>query len=180
MQKVLARAAVAICALATGVALSHFVRSYRAPAVAPEDIPAVNLRMGRNAEGWKRVDIDGKFSFWLPPTMRLIEHHRVFNVRAGTLGDAFVHIDYAYFQDHSCPSDRDFKQRPDFQTSQLVIAGREGSLFSWHDASHPEYLMTLCFADIGDGRTRLHLRAASNEAQSMQVARQVFDSLEFH
>jgi hypothetical protein len=191
MQKLLARAAVAICALGIGVALSHFAHNlpyfahnYGAAEVAPEDIPAVNLRMRQNADGWKRIDIAGKFSFYLPPTMRPIEHHRVYNVQAGSFGDAFVRINYAYFQGHSCPSDRDFKHRPDFQalqlqTSQLVIDGREASLLSWHDVSHPQYLMTLCFADIGD-QTRLHLGAASNEAQAMQVARRIFDSLEFH
>src|SRR5882672_1082255 len=86
MQKVIVRAIIAVSTLSIGVAVSLLVTSYLDRTVSPSDIPATNvdaagftvsatdLRASRYLnQRWTKVDIDGKFSFFLPPNMRPVE-----------------------------------------------------------------------------------------------------------
>lgn len=180
MQKVIARATVALCTLSIGVAVSLITNAYRVRSTPPGDIPAANLKVVPYfTERWRRVTINRTFSFYLPETMTTDLPRYQWGSAAGSFSDSSLSVSYAYSTSLSCEPDlfRTWIGYPQF-TSE-TIDGKPASLTTEQfDPAHL-YAMTLCFSDIGDHATKLRLAASGRDAHALHRARQIFDSIEF-
>ena len=201
MQKVIARATVAICTLSTGIACS-LLANYLVQSIPLGDVPAVRLsptngrdwlyipvaissrdlpavRLPPTNGQWKRVDIDGTFSFYLPLSMTPTELPGDYWGPAGAYADDNLIVSFTYSKRLSCEPDRYVTRFDDFQTADVIIAGRAARLETFQIPNSVRRSMVLCFPDIGDHETKLHLGATSSHADALNVAKQIFDSVEF-
>lgn len=152
------------------------------------------LRAQSNAsEGWRKVDVDGRFSFYLPPNMKKIEPFSTEGVlvfRGDKTPDfEFLFLEYEEGKHISC--DKDVHALRDLEmsrksVSEPVIGGKRARLSLWTHgpdsyldglAQSPE--MILCFPDAGRGKGKMYFRAISPEPQAMVTAQQIFNSIEF-
>jgi hypothetical protein len=69
----------------------------------------------------------------------------------------------------------------------VLIGGKKAKLNIWQTeratyegsfSTFPE--MTLCFTDVGRGKTKLHFHAVAMDIEALEAARQIFDTIEFH
>jgi hypothetical protein len=167
-------------------------RAVEAPVAKPM---IAELQTQSNAsEGWRKVDVDGRFSFYLPPDMRKIEPLSTDSVlvfrRDKTPDSELLFLEYEEGKHISCDKDvhtlsKDFEMSRKSE-SELVIGGKRAKLSLWmHDpdsyldglSQSPE--MILCFPDAGRGKGKMYFRAISPEPQAMVTAQQIFSSIEF-
>ena len=143
-------------------------------------------------DGWKKIDVEGKFSFYLPPNMEemtppnIPEADRVFR-RRKTSEDESLYLYYTYGRRASCDKDADFSNKEISQKSEIVIGGKRAKLNVWQ-TERAKYFsnlsllpeMTLCFPDVGQSKGKLYLYTSARNLEALEVARQIFNSIKFH
>jgi hypothetical protein len=142
-------------------------------------------------EGWQRVNVGSKFFFYLPPDMRQVElpgnidyfgPHQTFGGK-----DLEVHCGYVEKRSNdehwrgkvSCETlSGGITSEPDYRREEIEIGGRRATQVVWRSDDSKFSFATLCFSDIGDG-TLLKFGVASRKASALDLARQIFGSIEF-
>ena len=196
MRKLTTRLAIALLTFSIGIVSANLWITRRArqteevlppaPAVAEPPI------MEDVSEGWRKVDVEGKFSFYLPPNMEEVlppnhpEADRVFR-RRKTAEDEFLYLYYAYGRQGSCDRDANLSSAGVSQKSEVVISGKRAMLNIWQpelgrlDFSLSQLpKMKLCFPDVGRGKAKLYLYTTARDLKSLEVAKQIFNSIEFY
>ena len=155
-----------------------------APAVAIQQTPT-------HPDEWKRIDVDGKLSFYLPPDME--QEKEVGNIEyfgpnkafgSKTLSVGYVYVEQRYNEELwrgkvSCELlTKEPQDVSDFQSSEVEINGRRARQIFWQSEKPKLNVMPVCFPDVGDG-TVFTLSVNSKDEQGLGVAKQVFSSIEF-
>jgi hypothetical protein len=196
MQKVTTRLAITLLTFSAGVAATG-LWAPRRPTPAEEasaPVPvATEAEIAPSAPGaWKRVDIGAKVSFSLPPGMKELPPDYLHGVDRAyiTVEPAqrrILYLNYTYGRQAACDSDADFPNKEISQKSEVIIGGKKARLNIWqterakYEASFSTFPeMTLCFPNLGRGKTGLHLRAIAMDPEGLEAARQIFDTIEFH
>jgi hypothetical protein len=173
MRKLTIRFIVALLTFSVGVGV--FLISGLLQAV--EEVPVLRQRPAI-PERWEKVEAEGKFSFYIPPEMREVELSCYLSDWKGgdMLANESIALDYRYGERGSC--DR-LLRHPDsatMQSSSVAVGGRTAMLTKWTGGGLSQ--MRLCFPDVGDGKTKLYLRAMYDDARGADIARQIFDTIE--
>lgn len=174
MRKLNIRLAVALVTFLAGV--SSFLLWHMPYRV--EEIPALQLKPGI-PEGWQKVEVNNRASFYLPPDMKSVMTCGLHSENSG--GDILEAHDfgiiYGYGENISCPDLLDFSDKATLQTSNVTIHGQGAMFSSW--IKNDYHRIRLCFSDIGDGKTSLNLLVSYRDKRGLDVARQIFNSVEF-
>jgi len=180
MQKIALRAIAGLGTLSIGVTVSIFANAYRARSTPPRDIPAAKLPMAPYfTEGWRRVTINRRFSFYLPATMKTDLARDQWGSPAGSFSDSNLKVVYDYSTALSCGPNPFVTSLGYPQVTRETIAGKLATLRTEQFDPANLYSMTLCFTDIDDHATKLQLSASGRDAHALSVARQIFDSIDF-
>jgi hypothetical protein len=196
MRKLTTRFAIALLTFSVGMVIASYLTTRRPPQakdVQPPTPAATEIKMAPDAlEGWQKLDVEGKFSFYLPPDMTEVrppnipEADRVFR-RGSTPEDEFLYLYYTYGRRASCDKDSDFSHKEISIKSEVVIGGKRAKLNIWQADPNegtfsfsrlPE--MTLCFPDVDRGTAKLYLYTGATDLKSLEVAKQIFNSIEFY
>jgi hypothetical protein len=158
------------------------IHNYHAPEVTPlvtkptsHLSPTVNI-----PEGWQKITVDGKFSFNLPGDMKEKAIIGDFYGPAKAFRNRTLEISYVYNDRFSCETPASLAAQRGYQISEVEVAGRKARQTFW-PPDKPANLssLTLCFPDLGDGKTRLQFGAIAEDEQALEVAKQIFSSIAF-
>jgi hypothetical protein len=181
--KFLLRVAVAFLTFIIGVfSASLWLPRHHQPAETIQSVStrAVDQPKSTVPGAWQRIDVDDRLSFYLPADMTETE---VIGDCAGPckgFRNKRLWVNYGYSETDSCDPSPTLKGSPSFQSSQVEIGRRKAQLSFWQSEKIPTWrFMTVCFRDIGDGKTGLSFGAFAKDPQSLEVAKKVFDSIEF-
>ena len=155
--------------------------------------PTVAIRqMPNHPDGWKRINVDGKLSFYLPPDMEQ-EKEPVGNIEYfgphQSFGSETLSVGYVYVEKRcneelwrgtvSCELlTREPQGVSSFQSSEVEINGRRARQIFLQWDKPKLSVMRVCFPDVGDG-TVFTLSVNSKDEQGLDVAKQVFSSIGF-
>jgi hypothetical protein len=132
--------------------------------------------------GWRKIDANGKFIFYLPPSMRdtgasgIEEFHKEY-----TNGRLHLSFDYepmgilAY-------SNRTVAFGKNFQETELQIDGRKSYLFVHQGLDRKKrrtYNAHLYVGDLPNGHSILHMWVTSWSAQNVETAKTIFQTVKF-
>jgi hypothetical protein len=195
MKRITLRLSIALLTFLIGVVITGIpvTRPFSPAEKTPGSVPVVaELKIKLNhPEGWRRIDVASKFSFYLPPDMKEVKlpgnidyfgPHKDF-------GNKTLEVNYGYIEKRyneelwrgkvSCELlSRKLTDRPMYRSSEVKIGGRKATQIFWQSDTPKYSVMTLCFPDIGDG-TVLKFGAVSEDERSLDVAKQIFGSIEF-
>ncbi len=145
---------------------------------ASGQISAPNLIVPK---GWKKVEANGLFSFYLPPGARQTDFTGVDSFyrewRIGKMRFMFVH------QPNDVPSYEDRQKifGEGFQEKVVEVDGRKAYLFAYVQAQNgrKRYYVDLYVGDLPNAQVMLWLQADSYRLADLGVANKVFRTVEF-
>ena len=129
-------------------------------------------------DGWRRIEVTSKFAFYMPAEMRMARERTVFASPTGAFDNGHMYLTWAYRATDSCKPNG-VSQPPGYTRTDTTAAGKRAVLQTWGPDEAGLSGMTICFLDIGDGKTQLTLGAMSKDHRDFDVARQVFASIQF-
>jgi hypothetical protein len=140
-------------------------------------------------EGWKKIEVENAFSFYVPPDMKSFDAIGCpfgvdgnFKNQSLSVGYDYIPkvlMDDGYRGKLSCKVLQGASaDRTSYRISEVVIGGR-GAQEIFRRSGEPEHgHISLCFPDLGDGAI-LRFGAGSSDERAMDVAIQIVDSIEF-
>jgi len=129
-------------------------------------------------DGWRRLEVTGKFAFYMPADMRLAPERVIFANPGGEFDNGHLRLSYSYRATDSCTPNSE-SQPPGHTRTDSTTSGKPAVLQTWGPDEAGQSGMTMCFLDIGDGKTQLTLGAMSKSQRDLDIARQVFASVQF-
>jgi len=132
--------------------------------------------------GWRKIDANGKFIFYLPPGMRdtgisnLEGFHKEYS--NGRLHLSFDHEP----MDILAYSNRTVAFGKNFQETELQVDGRKSYLFVYQGLDRKKrrtYNADLYVGDLPNGHSVLHMWVTSRSAQNVETAKMIFQTIEF-
>ena len=132
--------------------------------------------------GWRKIDADGKFSFYLPPDMRDTGIRGIENLhREYTNGRMHLSYDFEPYGYLSYER-RERKFGKDFQETQLQIDGRKSFLFVHRDSDRKNrrtHNADFYVADLPNSEVTLRMWVSSRSARDVEVAKTIFQTIKF-
>ena len=134
-------------------------------------------------EGWKRIDADGKFSFYLPPHMRDTGSSGIENYhKEYTNGKLHVSFDYDPYEVLAYPV-RPGSLGKNFQEISLEIDGRKAFMFLYQTTDmrkRPYYIADLSIGDLPNHDVKLRMRISCWNPARLKIAETIFRSIRFN
>lgn len=132
--------------------------------------------------GWRKIDADGKFSFYLPPDMRDTGRSSLENFhREYTNGRMQVRFDYDPYQ-HLAYSNRGRTFGSGFQEIELQVDGKRSFLFI-HQGSDRKNRRThnaeLYVGDLPNSYVTMYMGVTSRSERDLETAKTIFRSIKF-
>jgi hypothetical protein len=129
-------------------------------------------------DGWQRMEVHSKFVFYMPSDMRQVDEPGDHAGPHAGFTNGHLHLNYGYATEDLCaPNEETLPLQSQYNSAETNTAGKRAVLRTW--TRDDWSFITLCFYDIGDGKTRLHFGAISKDSHDLEVARQVFASIQF-
>ena len=125
------------------------------------------------------MEVGDKFVFYMPSDMKKTETPGDYFGPNAAFSNGHLILNYQYATEDLYSDHESLSKETSYRVSALDVAGKRGKLQTWGDDRSGWSFVTLCFSDIGDGKTRLHLGAASKAQLEIDVARQIFSSVRF-
>ncbi|HKG58995.1 MAG TPA: hypothetical protein VKB05_04380 [Pyrinomonadaceae bacterium] len=134
-------------------------------------------------KGWKKIDADGKFSFYLPPDMRdtgvrgIENYHKEY-----TNGKVHVSFDYDPYEILAYPV-RPGSLGKNFQEISLEVDGRKAFMFLYETTDmrkRPYYTADLSIGDLPNGDVKLRMRISCWRPSRLKIAETIFRSIKFN
>ncbi len=131
-------------------------------------------------DGWRKVDAQGLFTFYLPPDARdtgasgTDEFYKEY--RVGAMRFMFVHNPVSVLSYDM--RGREFGRG--FRESVIQIGGARGYLYDYVRAERGRktYYARLYVGDFPSGKVRLWMEAESRRARDIEVAKRIFRTVE--
>jgi hypothetical protein len=147
-------------------------------------VAAVNLPDVQTSApaGWRKIDADGKFTFYLPPDMRDTGRSSLENFhREYTNGRMQVRFDYDPFQ-HLAYSNRATTFGSGFQEIELEVDGKKSFLFI-HQGSDRKKRRThnaeLYVGDLPNSDVTMYMGVTSRSERDIETAKTIFRTIKF-
>ncbi|MEN3326504.1 MAG: hypothetical protein V7638_1311 [Acidobacteriota bacterium] len=128
--------------------------------------------------GWRKLDVEGKFSFYLPPNMRYIARGMENLHGEYTNGRMQVSFDYdAFFR-------RSYENRAlagkDFQETELQVDGKKAYLFAYQSNDYKNrrwYSAEIHIGDLPNCKVILWITVSSRSPRVIEIAKKIFRTL---
>ena len=139
-------------------------------------------------QDWKRIDANGKFTFFVPPDMEAeaVQGTDSYVGRYRSTG-LRLYFDYGWWPGNLCDA-RSTEQKPQHTDVATQIGGQRARLVTFSEP-HPTmdrqfpYVAVVCFADLGTAgagqKITLTMWANGNGRAEQQVAEKIFRSIQF-
>ena len=143
-----------------------------------------NLSEAQNSipSGWRKVDADGKFSFYLPPDMRDTGRHSLENFhREYTNGRMQVRFDYDPYE-RLAYSNRARTFGDGFQEIQLQVDGKKSFMFVYQRPdrnNRRRYHADLHIGDLPNGDVLMYMGFTGRSARDIETAKTIFSTIKF-
>jgi hypothetical protein len=131
---------------------------------------------------WKRTEVKDKFVFYMPANMKADEEMDM----ADTYGPGAFYTDsqlrwnYGYATVDLCqPTPEWLSNDPTHRETELDIGGRRANGHTWTSQTSGHHFIVGCLSDIDGYGTNLHVGASSKDERALDVARQIFASIQF-
>lgn len=196
MRKLTIRFAMAVITFLIGIAVAGLwtpYRFHRVEGTLTAKPFAADQKVTRGIpEGWKKVNIDGKFSFYLPPYMlkRKTRFRDYISTGGGYSENGGLFLDYEYgkhIYHGGCDNIAAFVNREARPYSEVLIGGKSAWLDDldtkeevggWSSMNQWP-VMSLCFSDIDNKKTKLFIEVVALFSQQLNEVKPIFDSIEF-
>jgi len=177
--------AMKVSLLKTTVAILIFVFSTNTLTPWTRPVAAVNNNLPDAQtsvpSNWSKIDADGKFSFYLPPDMRVtgkgIENfHREYSN-----GRIHVSFDYEPYQ-HLAYANRALALGKDFQEIELQVDGKKSFLFVYQSKdmkNRPLHKADLYVGDLPNSDVILSMSVSSGSPQAVETAKAIYRTIKF-
>jgi hypothetical protein len=191
MKRVILKLAVALFTFLVGVVITWLLTFYpsrpteRTLVFTP---PVTGLRVKpKHPEGWKKIDVENAFSFYVPPDMKELDVLGCpFGVRQH-LGNQSLWVgydyvpkgmmEYGYRGKLSCEVFEGALTASTIERiSEMEVGGRRARVIFRQPDKLIHGRMSLCLQPEG---ALLSFRVGSRDAREMDIAKQVVDSIEF-
>ena len=127
--------------------------------------------------GWRKIDADGKFSFYLPPDMRDIGRGSIENFhREYTNGRIHLSFDYHPFF-HRAYENRAIAFGKDFQEIELQVDGKKAFVFVYQTKDWKNrrlHMAEFFVGDLPNDEVILAMTADSRSRQAIETAKTIF------
>lgn len=132
--------------------------------------------------GWRKIDAEGKFNFYLPPNMWDTGVHGIENLHH-EYTNGRLHLSYDYEPYGVLAYDRRARAfGKDFQETELQIDGRKAFLFVHQDFDMKKrrtYNADLFVGDFPNGEVILHMWTMSWSPRYVETAKTIFQTIKF-
>ena len=132
--------------------------------------------------GWRKIDADGKFSFYLPPDMRDTGRSSLENFhREYTNGRMQVRFDYDPYQ-HLAYSNRAGTFGSGFQEMELQVDGQKSFLFIYKNVDRKNRRMhnaDLYVGDLPNSYVTMYMGVTSRSERDLETAKTIFRTINF-
>jgi hypothetical protein len=142
-------------------------------------------------EGWQKVSVADKFSFYTSPDLKRIKPVGDIDYFGphGAYGRKSLEVNYTYVEKHindelwrgkvSCEvGESNLAERPGYRSAEVRVGGSDAREISWQSEKPKFSFVRVCFPDMGDG-TILMFGAIAEDNEAIAVARRVIASIEF-
>jgi hypothetical protein len=144
---------------------------------------ATGSSLAQTPEGWRRIDVEGKLAFDLPPLMEQSRVRGIENIYQEYKHGAFsLHLVYepdgvlAY-------ENREEQYGKDYREIETLVDGRKALLFIYHkepeDGQRATYHADLYVGDLPKAQVKLWMWATSTNPEDIETARRIFSSVKF-
>jgi hypothetical protein len=142
-----------------------------------------NTQSGMSApEGWKKVDADGKFTFYLPPDMGDTGGSGTESLhREYTNGKMHVSFDYQPFGFLEY-AQREQAFRKGFQETEMQVGGEKAFLFAYLDTDRrgrKVYNADLYVGNLPNHQVKLQMLVSSTNPAMLDIAKKIFGTIAF-
>jgi hypothetical protein len=143
----------------------------------------------KHPPGWQKINVDGKLSFYIPSEMNQFEPIGNIEYFGPTkfFNSQTLELNYCYIRRRlneetwagrvSCDLLTN-SHHPAEQGSEIEIGGRRARQVVWQSDAPKHLFARICFPDVGDG-TIVTLGAAAEDERSLDIAKEIFGSIEF-
>ena len=139
-------------------------------------------------QDWKRIDANGKFTFFVPPDMEAEAVQGTDSYVGKYRGHGMqLYFDYGWWPGDLCDA-RYTEQKPQNTDVTTQIKGQRARLITFYEP-HPKmdhqfpYVTVVCFADLGtaemDQKITLTMWANGEGHAEQQIAAKIFQSIQF-
>lgn len=125
------------------------------------------------------MEVADKFVFYMPSDMKATEQIGDYSGPQASYANRKLMWNYTYASVDLCRSIEWLLKDPTHRESELDIGGKRAKIDTWTNAKTGHYYITACLSDIDGQGTHLHLGAVSTEQQALDIARQIFASIQF-
>ena len=131
--------------------------------------------------GWRKIDADGKFSFYLPQDMRLTGRGLDSSTREYSNGRIQVSFDYQP-NAHVSYSSRATAFGNNFQETELQVDGKKSFLFVYEARDYknrPVHKADLYVGDLPNSKVIIWMSVSSRSPQAIETAKTIFSTIKF-
>ena len=131
--------------------------------------------------GWQRLDFEGKFSFYLPPDMRLTGRGLDSFTREYSNGRTHIRFDYEP-DGHLAYESRAMAFGKDFKEIELQVDGKKSFLFVYQAKdrkNRPLHKADLYVGDLRNSEVILSMSVSSRSSQAVETAKTIFHTIKF-
>ena len=127
--------------------------------------------------GWRKIDADGKFSFYLPPDMRDTGRGSIENFhREYTNGRMYLSFDYDpnFYRSYE---NRFLNLGKDLEEIQLQVDGKKAFIFVYQTKDRKErrtHIAEFWIGDIPNHEVIMSMSVSSRNPQAMETAKTIF------
>jgi hypothetical protein len=121
-----------------------------------------------------------KFIVYMPSDMKATEPIGDYYGPSVNYANSQLMWNYQYASVDLCaPTPEWLLKDPTHRESELDIGGRSAPAHTWTSPTTGNHYITSCLADIDGHGTHLHLGAVSKDQRALDLARQIFASIQF-
>ena len=132
--------------------------------------------------GWRKIDANGKFSFYLPPDMRDTGVRGIENLhREYSNGRIYLSYDYEPYG-HLAYVNRAIAFGKDFQEIELQVDGKKSFLFLYQNKDRKNrrtHNADLYVGDLPNSEVIVSMLVSSRSPQVVETAKTIFRTIKF-
>jgi hypothetical protein len=134
-------------------------------------------------DGWRRVDAEGRLTFYLPPDMKQADVHGIENLYQ-VYSNGRLRLSFVYEPDGVLAyEERESQFGKDHQEIRTEVDGRPAYLFIYRreaEEGRPQtHNADVYVGDLPGAQVKLWMWASSPNPEDLEVARRIFSSVEF-
>jgi hypothetical protein len=125
------------------------------------------------------MEVGDKFVFYMPADMKPAEFPGDTFCPTANYANGQLMWNYSYSPDLCGPIPDWLLKDPTYRESDVYIGGQSAKAQRSTSRTSGNHFITVCLSDIDGYGTHLHLGAVSKDERAIDVARQIFASIQF-